>query len=487
MKTWLLSAAVAAVLFGLLGSGAAQTGPTVPVVMLADLHFDPFHDPGKISRLAAAPIGQWDAILREPASPHQAEEFAATQAACKIRGEDAQYELVDSALAAAKAASPSARFVTVSGDYLVHKFECKYDNTIARSGGASETSLRAGSSAFAIKSVAFIMKKVEDTFPGLPVYITMGNNDVSCGNFEVDEHDAMYAGTRAEVMKGLKGASPVEIREATRTFESGGYYTVMMRPPMRNTRLIVVNDLYFSLPKYHYNCQGKEDFSGKQEQVAWLTQELAKAKKRGERVWVMGHIPTGIDSYNVLAKPKEVCSGKEEVDQAMADDTLERILTVQPNLIKFALFAHSHADEFRLLHASGGDRAADVPMKLVTSISSIDGNMPSFTIARVNPVSATLVDYAVYMSSNKTGIDAKWTFVYDFGDTYHVPDFSVKSEETLIEKFRSDPTGPDSEAYRRFYYTGTRLPWLDREWPSYVCMLDHGSAESYKACACPAK
>ena len=34
----------------------APKAETVPVVMLSDIHFDPFHDPAKFEKLRAAPI-----------------------------------------------------------------------------------------------------------------------------------------------------------------------------------------------------------------------------------------------------------------------------------------------------------------------------------------------------------------------------------------------------------------------------------------------
>ena len=45
-----------------------QKAGTVKVLMLSDLHFDPFRDVGKAVRLAETPESGWEAILEEPAS-----------------------------------------------------------------------------------------------------------------------------------------------------------------------------------------------------------------------------------------------------------------------------------------------------------------------------------------------------------------------------------------------------------------------------------
>src|SRR6185312_15821490 len=60
---------------------ASQTAPsaarhTIPALLVSDIHFDPFHDPGKAARLVDAPASEWNAILAEPPSPDQATAFA---------------------------------------------------------------------------------------------------------------------------------------------------------------------------------------------------------------------------------------------------------------------------------------------------------------------------------------------------------------------------------------------------------------------------
>src|ERR1700744_6510109 len=59
-----------------------RTPPTVPVVMLSDIHFDPFHDPAKFTQLRAKPVSRWPAVLSEPDSSTQAADVAALQDAC---------------------------------------------------------------------------------------------------------------------------------------------------------------------------------------------------------------------------------------------------------------------------------------------------------------------------------------------------------------------------------------------------------------------
>ena len=62
--------------------------PTVSGLMLSDFHFDPFHDPAKARRLAAAPVSAWKGILEEPDSPGRQQALDALQKTCQVHGYD---------------------------------------------------------------------------------------------------------------------------------------------------------------------------------------------------------------------------------------------------------------------------------------------------------------------------------------------------------------------------------------------------------------
>src|SRR5580704_4131983 len=70
--------------------------PAQNVVLLSDIHLDPFHDPAKFSQLNAAPAEQWSAILNSAPSATQAADYAALQKACKAKGIDTPAVLLTS-------------------------------------------------------------------------------------------------------------------------------------------------------------------------------------------------------------------------------------------------------------------------------------------------------------------------------------------------------------------------------------------------------
>ena len=76
----------------------------------------------------------------------------------------------------------------------------------------------------------------------------------------------------------------------------------------------------------------------------------------------------------------------------MADELVEF-----SDVVELAIFGHNHMDETRLLKGDGKTPASSksVAVKVVSSISPINGNHPSFTVAQIDPSSAALKDRCV--------------------------------------------------------------------------------------------
>lgn len=472
--------AVCSVLAGTSAAGQAGRAqarrPTIPVLMLSDIHFDPFHDPAKVQRLAEAPVSAWDGILAGPVSPDQASAFAALQRRCGARGVDTPYALLRSALDAARREAPDAGFVTVSGDLIAHGFGCRYAALIPGK-------TRSDYAAFAVKTMEYVTGELRRTFPGVAVYAALGNNDSGCGDYRLDQGGDFLRAVAWSVVEGLPKSE--DRKRVLADFTAGGNYSVMMAAPMRSTRLIVLDDIFMS-PKYA-TCGGRQDGSAAAAQIAWLQKELAEARRHKQKVWVMGHIPPGVDIYSTFTKFRNVC-GNDKPEMFLASDQLEDLLVEGADVVRLGIFGHTHMDELRLLGPESGAKGGQVALKMVSSVSPVSGNDPSFTVARVDPASATLVDYSVFSASNQTGLDRSWSKEYDYGQTYHQAAFSPAALEKLITEFRADPDAKTdaSRAYINDFFVGDHSSLIKPLWPQYVCALSHSTAKRFADCVCGA-
>jgi sphingomyelin phosphodiesterase acid-like 3 len=378
-----------------------------------------------------------------------------------------------------RARQPEAKFITVSGDLIAHAFNCRYATVFPNAAPGDYE-------AFVVKTMGFAMDELRAAFPGIPVYVALGNNDSGCGDYQLTAGSDFLAQAGKVIGEGLPAG---ERESALQQFGAGGYYSVTMAEPMRNTRLIVVNDVFLS-PKYS-TCAGREDPAPAAEEMRWLSGQLKQAREAGQRVWVMGHIPPGIDPFSTISKFRDVCGGQPPV-MFLSSDKMADLMVDYADVMRLGLFGHTHMDEMRLLEPEGADApAAAVHMtaiKLVPSISPVDGNNPSFTVARIDASSATLENYAVIAASNKTGIETAWAREYDYAQTYHEAQFSASTEKKLVDDFKADPVAnkAESEAYLRGYFVGNMGRELTPFWPQYVCALDNYTAKGYAACVCSA-
>jgi sphingomyelin phosphodiesterase acid-like 3 len=451
------------------------------VVLLSDLHFDPFLDPGKFARLQSASIAEWPAILSAPETAGRDAAWDALHAACGPRGPDTSLPLLQAALTAAHARQPHPAFVAVPGDLMAHEFECRFNKLVekGKGGAANGKTGAAAYSDFAAKTTAFVVGQVRHAFAGTPVYFALGNNDSGCGDYKESAGSAyLDAAQQAFAMPGVKTVA-----------DDLGDYTAALPAPLLHARIIVLQDLFES--RKAANCNGKQKPASAEAQVAWLRAQLGLAREAHERVWVMAHIPPGVDVYSTvhpyLLTPQMLCT-KSKPSMFMGNESLADALTEASDVIALAVFGHSHADELRLL-ARGDHR---VPVKLVPSVSPVNGNHSSFTVAQVDPRTATLEDYAVVTSQGPLLAPTKWEQTYSFRDAYGAKAFTAEALAPVLAGMRSHVAGKSDSAaalaYERWFFpgdTGLYGAGLDLFWPAYSCSLVEDRAAEYWQCACP--
>jgi sphingomyelin phosphodiesterase acid-like 3 len=326
------------------------------------------------------------------------------------------------------------------------------------------------------------MGELYGAFPNVPVYAALGNNDSDCGDYRLDTHSEFLAVTGKEVTKYFPAS---ERQSAEESFAVGGYYSISL--PIENTRLLVLNDLFMS--KNYATCAGKADPTAADAQLAWLRQQLAGARANKQKVWVMGHIPPGVDLYATATRFIDVCGGQAPI-LYLSSEKMANELVEFSDVVQLAIFGHNHMDEMRLLKGDGQSLTSSksVTVKVVSSISPINGNHPSFTLAQIDASSAALVDYKVFVASNLTGNDTAWTEEYDFARSFYEREFTSSSVSELIAGFAADP-GAKTQASQNYivdFSVGYATPLLSLAWPQYVCTLSNHTQQAFKACVCPA-
>jgi sphingomyelin phosphodiesterase acid-like 3 len=442
-----------------------KTAATVEVLSVSDIHLDPFHDPAKAERLAAAPITQWRAILDAPDSADRATRSAAMLKSCPARSVDTDEALFAASLQAMHAQARGLRFATVSGDLMAHQFDCRFRQVFPKATVAEYRS-------FALKTMAYELAELRKALPGVPVYAALGNNDSDCGDYKLDAHGAFLAGAAPFFLADLPAT---ERTAATERFAIDGSYVVPL--PGTHARLVVLDDLFAS--RGYTGCAGKPDPAPAAAQAAWLQAQIDAARSSGEKLWVMGHIPPGIDPYATVLKLRNVCGGEEPV-LFLSSAALGEALSAGGDVVTLALFAHTHMDEMHLLEGARGP----VALKMVPSISPINGNLPAFTLSTIDAVTASVKDFRVISSADNRG--SSWAESYDFAHAYGAPGFSSADAATLLRAMAADTVAGSAPvaAYLSHYYGRDLSPALKPFWPQYACSMSNLTAEAYRSCLC---
>ncbi len=484
------------------GSCAQTPVSTLNAALLSDPHFDPFRNVSKVPRLAAAPVSQWAAILAEPAAADDGANFQQLQTACNERSVDAANDLMLSAFDAAgqKTAGGTPAFVLLAGDLLVHRFDCRYEKLLGHPAAATGTKdddaqahpsgvTASGLMDFAQKTVDYIALELHRRFPTTPVYISLGNNDTGCGDYQLDENDSLLAATEDAVARGWSGTSDNDARKARADYRRLGSYSLPLQQPFAKGRIVVLDDMYLS---YRYaNCKGKPDTTAGQHLLAWLDTELTAAESRGEFVWVLTHIPPGVNTYSTNVAGIDICAGKSAVTFLRSTD-LTAVLGRHAKAVRVLIAGHTHVDETRVF---GSDEdAGRFVVKGVPSISTVSGNPPAYLIAAVDPRTGLLQNYTLHVASSAVaGLPASkltWHEAYDFRTVYREPAFTPAAVADMAKRFAAGaPADDQAIANYQNYFAGfgIRRLALQAVWGQYVCHMQHDDPKAFAACGCAEK
>lgn len=413
---------------------------------ISDIHFDPFADPSLVTKLEAADVTQWEAILASSATT-----------AFSPYGSDVNEPLLRSAVAEMKAQIPKPPFVLISGDFLAHKFQEKYQQY------ATDKSQEAYT-AFVTKTIAYVASVLRTAYPGARIYPTLGNNDSDCGDYAVAPHSVFLANFR-DVW-----SSAVDSRSFVRRFPTGGYYHADVRG-IRDLRIIALNANFFSTD-YKNTCGKPGPDPGLQE-LEWLAAELQLARHEHKRVWLLFHIPPGMDVFDTVqygGNCPTVSAGtfwKDEYQQKYL-----QITAAYRSTILGAFAGHTHQDEFRIVNGAF--------VHITPSISPVFGNNPAFEIVTIND-KAQIADYTVHHLPNVT---LPWAREYSFDEAYGRKRYDVASLAAIASAITSDA----AVRTQYFNFLGSGAPKAAAEslakWLGYWCGLRTLTSSTFTACYC---
>jgi sphingomyelin phosphodiesterase acid-like 3 len=197
-------------------------------------------------------------------------------------------------------------------------------------------------------------------------FLHWGNDDSYCGNYQLQPQGQFLADTLA-ILRALVGA--LASLGFDRNWMSYGNYSVTVP----GLRMIFPNTVFFSA-NYHNGCGSAADADPGSATLAWLETELAAAERAQQRVWLVYHIPPGVDGFTTLRRgscPDAIIPMWRQT-YAEAFYALTRRYS---DTIVASFAGHIHMDDFRLL---GGDNGYYGFVLITPALSPIYGQNPAF-------------------------------------------------------------------------------------------------------------
>jgi sphingomyelin phosphodiesterase acid-like 3 len=421
---------------------------------LSDIHFDPLADGALVDRLAAAEPEQWVGILETGSARFPG------------YGRDTGWPLLSSVLQATKKVQPKVAFTMVTGDLLVHHFREQFN-------AAATIHDDAAFRRFVRKSVDFVGLQLKQREPGTRVVIALGNNDDECGDYAIQPSGPFLHDT-AQLVSNLAGVADSD------SYVRFGSYSVP-NPAVKHQRIIVLNTVFFS-PKYGDRCGHSTDDPGTL-LLAWLANELEAAKAHREKVWLVYHIPPGVDAY-ATSHAKQLSAGgavtllwKESYAGRFANLLEQYSSVVGPNFS-----GHIHVDDFRLL----GGRGRSSPFVIATpSVSPITGQNPTFRVVKTDS-HGRLEDQTTYYLKNLleagSGAVPVWQLEYDFRREWRMGGLNAESYARLFERIgqSGEMAGRWTDIYSTSNPKGSSI--TPTNFRLFYCSAGNVSVQSYQAC-----
>ncbi len=460
-RLWAQTLVAIFVLFNTSAASAQPVGSAEPprsFAVVSDLHFDPFATPALVQALAAS----------MPSEKQVTSASDSVQTFSRF-GEDTNLPLLFSAMKALSRAAGSSDFVLVPGDLLAHRFE---ERAAAALGTVPDAQ---AVRELTTNTMRYVAGSLQAALPGRPIILALGNNDSDCGDYRIEPQGAFLAATR-DTVRQLAGEDLVAA-EFNETYLAGGYYR-MRHPTLQKTTILVVNDVLWSR-EYRNSC-GDNGLAAATAMMSWLERELINARNEERRVWLVHHIPVGVDSYislrntSTLTCPFPVTSFLKE---PFASRFLN-LLRVFASTLQASFSGHTHRDSYRLV----ADGVKPVGLdKIAPAISPVFGNAPGFHVFDYNLKSGELSDFSTWYLANLElvggDIAADWQQEYTFTQAYGEPAYSAESVDRIL---RAGKTRHDT--FRRVYAAGDTETVTAAK--ADICAIRNLDAASFEGCVC---
>eukprot|EP01104_Vermistella_antarctica_P007810 TRINITY_DN1924_c0_g1_i1.p1 TRINITY_DN1924_c0_g1~~TRINITY_DN1924_c0_g1_i1.p1 ORF type:complete len:572 (-),score=82.67 TRINITY_DN1924_c0_g1_i1:35-1750(-) len=389
---------------------------------VSDFHYNPYYDESLGESCACMDLGN--------GAPCPPDSTSLAWRALGQHGCDSPASLVNLTLETMQQMEPNPDFILVPGDLTFHD-EWRFNPTQAEADDVLAS------------IISFVTNKIVEVFPDTPVITTLGNDD-----FYPD-----YNVTQSWLARIASIWSPLLTQygdpDAVTTFTKGGYW----RATLDNfgggsLRLVVLamNTVTYSVKNPNTPADGFCGLSNGNDpygQLEWLKDQLKQAQSDGDVVWVLGHIPPGVDYFG-LATDWKGC---------YIDDYLELTEPYLETTLRAQVFAHEHSS---LYYMNGPPPSSGGPGSLVammnSAVSPIYSNNPTYRTYEYSENTLSLTDFSDrYLAMGSDGPQEYQDLYTSAKDEYSLTSFDSSQWWGFIERMAQGVRDGDTSLFELYW------------------------------------
>lgn len=208
-------------------------------------------------------------------------------------------------------------------------------------------------------------------------------------------------------------------------------------------------------------------------QLQWLSGELAKAEQAKEKIYIIGHIPPGIELHDY----KQSCT-------VPFNEGLLRLVERYQSIIVAQFYGHVHHDFFKMFMNKNNTAPTGVLFSF-PAVTAYSHTNPAVKLIKFNKNTLELVDmvgfYGNLTEANDKG-SMTWRTEYSTKDAYGMTDLSVTSWFNILKQMKN----PNADVWNTFLqYYGVLAPKgtpdADYKKKTY-CSMRHQDYNYYHTC-----
>lgn len=445
------------------GSTISAANPAKNKVLVAsDIHFNPMADASLMTKLLAAEPAQWEAIFKQT-----------TPRSFSPYGQDTNWWLLQSSLDQMRKTMPHPAVFLVLGDVLAHQFPKMFRDI-------THDDNRDHYRAFVLKTVQFLDLQLRRRWPDTQILLTPGNDDDVCGNYTVEAGGAYLSDTAATMRELAKGDDQAET-----DWKALGSYS--LRPAaIPGVKIVSLNSVFFSekyeAESFRQSCEEVQSTAPSQE-FAWLEQTVSAATEANQKVWLMFHIPPGIDGFASVHNHQGSCAD-DIVPMWVPEWTVkfDSLLRNYADTIQASFAGHTHTDDFRVFrdgNVAKGFALVDPP------ISPVYDQNPAFRVFDVE--GSELHNQTTYYLTNLTAAGAKqkgkWKKEYVFSKEWKTKQLDAAALGKIYDDISTNDAAR-AHWLKLYNVSSSAAKVPPNTVPGLYCAIEGLGVGAYRNCAC---